>query len=182
MAKVTGGLFSLDASGKFANSLIFDRRGYVRTYRIPANPKTGSQGDVRLMLKSAQKAIKVCANDYLDLVKESAPTQYRWNSFMVSKILGKSHDTWDGAETAWLALSDENANKRAAWETAAESLGLTDASLSYSDMGTVSKGRILYALAYAHELEGWEYGAYTPGSVTAASTDPQDWADFVNQN
>ncbi len=47
MARVTGGLFSLEASGKFANALVFDRRGYVRGYKRPTNPQTAPQGNVR---------------------------------------------------------------------------------------------------------------------------------------
>ena len=47
MAKVTGALFSLEASGKFANALVFDRRGYVRKHQTPTNPQTAGQGNVR---------------------------------------------------------------------------------------------------------------------------------------
>jgi hypothetical protein len=47
MAKVTGALFSLEASGKFANALVFDRRGYVRSYKRPTNLQTAAQGNVR---------------------------------------------------------------------------------------------------------------------------------------
>lgn len=50
MAKVQGPLFSVDASGKFADSLVFGSwRGIktVRSYAIPSNPNTPEQMQVR---------------------------------------------------------------------------------------------------------------------------------------
>lgn len=50
MAKVQGPLFSVDASGKFADSLVFGSwRGIktVRSYAIPSNPNTPDQMKVR---------------------------------------------------------------------------------------------------------------------------------------
>lgn len=46
MARVSGPLMSLDASGKFADTLvasIWKGRNYMRKYVIPANPKTAAQ-------------------------------------------------------------------------------------------------------------------------------------------
>ena len=46
MAKTTGPLFSVDASGKLADSIVYSRwRGvkYVRQFVIPANPNSGAQ-------------------------------------------------------------------------------------------------------------------------------------------
>jgi len=56
MAKVKGPLFSLDASGKVANSLVYMKwKGIsdVRSYVIPANPKTEKQQAQRTKLKEA---------------------------------------------------------------------------------------------------------------------------------
>lgn len=53
MARVTGPLFSLDASGKVGGALVFSRwkgRSYVRRLVIPANPKSGSQVGMRAMM------------------------------------------------------------------------------------------------------------------------------------
>lgn len=50
MAKVTGPLFSVDARGKIANSIVFmGWRGLktVRRYVVPANPKTAAQVTTR---------------------------------------------------------------------------------------------------------------------------------------
>ena len=56
MAKVKGPLFSLDASGKVADSLVYMKwKGIsdVRSYVIPANPKTEKQQTQRTKLKEA---------------------------------------------------------------------------------------------------------------------------------
>lgn len=53
MARVTGPLFSLDASGKVGGALVFSRwkgRSYVRRLVIPSNPKSGSQLGMRAMI------------------------------------------------------------------------------------------------------------------------------------
>lgn len=50
MAKTKGPLFSLDASGSVADTIVFSRwkgRSYVRRHQIPHNPKTTKQVNVR---------------------------------------------------------------------------------------------------------------------------------------
>lgn len=52
MARVTGPLLSLSASGKLADAMVFSRwkgRPYVRQLVIPANPKSGGQTGMRSM-------------------------------------------------------------------------------------------------------------------------------------
>lgn len=54
MAIVSGPLFSLDASGKLANAIVFSKwkgRPYVRQLVKPANPKSALQVSVRAMLR-----------------------------------------------------------------------------------------------------------------------------------
>jgi hypothetical protein len=53
MAKVTGPLMSIDASGTYAKTLVFSKwkgRNYVRERVIPDNPKTALQMGVRAMM------------------------------------------------------------------------------------------------------------------------------------
>jgi len=50
MARTKGPLFSLDASGTIADTIVFSRwkgRSYVRRHQIPLNPKTPKQVNVR---------------------------------------------------------------------------------------------------------------------------------------
>jgi hypothetical protein len=53
MARLSGPMFSLDASGKFGNSLVFSKwkgRNYARQLVIPLNPKAPKQTGVRAMM------------------------------------------------------------------------------------------------------------------------------------
>ena len=54
MARVTGPLFSVDASGTVAGAVVFSRwkgRPYVRKHAIPGNPKSQKQVSVRSALR-----------------------------------------------------------------------------------------------------------------------------------
>lgn len=54
MAKVTGGMMSLDASGKFAGTMVFAKwkgRPYVRLLVTPSNPNTAAQIGVRANMR-----------------------------------------------------------------------------------------------------------------------------------
>lgn len=56
MAKVTGPLMSIDASGAFADTMVYAKwKGinYSRQYAIPANPKTANQIQIRDYFTSA---------------------------------------------------------------------------------------------------------------------------------
>lgn len=54
MAKLTGPLMSVSASGKFAGTMVFAAwkgRAYARQYVIPANPKSAGQTGVRALMR-----------------------------------------------------------------------------------------------------------------------------------
>lgn len=58
MARTSGPLFSLDASGKLGAALVYSRwkgRSYVRRYVVPANPRSGSQIGMRAMMSFLSK-------------------------------------------------------------------------------------------------------------------------------
>lgn len=60
MAKVTGPLFSVSASGKIADSIVFfgwKGTNVVRQWLKPANPMSEGQGDRRIMLGGTGKAV-----------------------------------------------------------------------------------------------------------------------------
>jgi hypothetical protein len=61
MAKVNGPLMSMDASGAFANTIVFSKwkgRNYVRQYVIPTYSNTTEQGNVRSLYRDASLAWK----------------------------------------------------------------------------------------------------------------------------
>jgi len=60
MAKVTGPLFSVSASGKIADSMVFfgwKGVNVVRGFVIPSNPQSAGQGDQRIIIGGTGKAV-----------------------------------------------------------------------------------------------------------------------------
>src|SRR3972149_2835365 len=99
MAKVTGPLMSLDASGTVANTTTFSKwkgRNYVRLRVIPFNTDTALQQAVRSALGTlakAARAVLTAAQDVADPAVGSpfyvagvsvAPSNQSWISYMQS--------------------------------------------------------------------------------------------------
>ena len=144
MAKVVGGLFSVEASGKFANAIIFDRRGYVRTYKRPTNPQTAAQGDVRQVLLATQRAIPVTGSITRTHVKTLAPVEYRWNAFLVQQVIGKGKVPWNVSLAAFDALPQAEQDE---WTAEAAALGIVESHIPYAGNPPISAGAALYILA-----------------------------------
>lgn len=73
MAKVTGPLMSLDASGAFADTMVFAKwKGinYSRQYSVPSNPQTENQVKVREYFTAAVAAWQA----------ETQETKDAWNT------------------------------------------------------------------------------------------------------
>lgn len=70
MATVKGPLFSVDASGTLAGTLVFTRwkgRNVVRRHAVPANPRSGGQLSVRAMMKFlSQSWVSLTAGEQAD--------------------------------------------------------------------------------------------------------------------
>jgi hypothetical protein len=133
MAKVIGPLMSIGASGKLANTLVYDKRGFVREYVIPANPQTAAQTLTRNNLKDIQNELKQLGAVLREELK--AQFGYRWNSLIISELMSNSNAVLDAYVTAWTAFITGD---KTAWETA--------------DVATavqVPDGALLYAVASA---------------------------------
>ncbi len=166
MAKVTGGLFSLEASGKFANALIFDRRGYVRSYKRPSDPQTEAQGNVRQVMLAAQRAIGVAGGTTRESVRDLAPTGYRWNSYLVQQMIGQNSAQWDAGMTAFNAL---DAAAQATWTTEAETLSVAETNVAYAGDPAIPAGASLFNLARALFQMGIHTAAGAPAAANAAA-------------
>ncbi len=166
MAKVTGALFSLEASGKFANALVFDRRGYVRRYKRPTDPQTAAQGNVRQVMLAAQRAIGTTGTTTQDHVKEQAPTEYRWNSYLVQQIIGQNSAQWDASLAAFNAL---DAADQDAWTAEATSLGIPEISIPYAGDPAIPAGAALFALSRTLYHLGIHAGTGPPDGTNAAA-------------
>jgi hypothetical protein len=180
MAKVTGPLMSLDASGAFGGTLVFGKwkgRPTVRQLVTPSNPNTAFQiisrnyfrisaavqtfvnktllkGDGRLL---TDKAIAIAA----------APSGYAWNGNMVKVMIGPSGATALAHRTAYAAFSGP---QKGAYDTAALALvppfAPIPTKLADGSAGTpVSPGEQLYFLAYA-------MADLTGGTPPTAATPP----------
>lgn len=96
MAKVTGPLMSIEASGQFAESIVFDKRGFARGYTIPSNPRTSSQQETRLAMKAAQTAAKHL--NATTRTRLQGLLGYRWNAALLGETLGTNLTNWHTAQ------------------------------------------------------------------------------------
>jgi hypothetical protein len=132
MAKVTGPLMSLDASGGFASTLVFGKwkgRNTVRQLVTPSNPQTQSQENGRNAVRvvgTIQHWVNFALNkgsgrlvtDKTALIAKT-PAGQAWNGYLSKLMIGTGGLAYTAASTAWAALS---AGNKAAWETAAAAL------------------------------------------------------------
>lgn len=112
MAKLTGPLFSIDASGKIADALVYfpwKGRKVVRQWLKPTNPRDVDQKIQRQILASMGKSLKVIETPKTGLVGGSklyqmlvadAPPGLIWNAHMVKAALQDLAD-----DTAFAAFS-----------------------------------------------------------------------------
>lgn len=129
MAKVTGPLMSMDASGAFGGALVFGKwkgRPTVRQFVIPANPRTANQVASRNRIRltgAAQKQVnlstQIKSGETLSdeaRWKAAAPSGFAWNGYLTDSIVGGGGATYTAAKTAWDALT---AGNRTTWDTSA---------------------------------------------------------------
>lgn len=144
MAKVTGPLMSIEASGQFAQSIVFDKRGFARGYTIPSNPRTSSQQATRLAMKAAQTAAKhlnAAARTTLEGL-----LGYRWNAGLLADTLGVSLINWEVAVEGYENLTTQEKAALTALET---TLGIQTIMVPEYEAET-SGGVALYAVLCAY--------------------------------
>jgi len=153
MAKVTGPLYSMSASGKIANAMVFfgwKGTNVVRQWLKPSNPKSGGQGDARLIMGGTGKAASAVKVDEafhtqlktLNLVPGGQTKQ----SFIVKKII----DLYLSTPTLFEAqvTSYDAHTAKSDFDTAGVTLNLTEQDISYKATSSVySAGLMVYLLA-----------------------------------
>ena len=175
MAKVTGPLMSMDASGQFGGAMVFGKwkgRNVVRQYTKPSNPQTSLQTETRNALRvlaagqafASSTLLKRSGETTTDLVelKATAPAGQAWNGWLVKSGIGAGLVAFDAAETAYAALT---APQKSAWDTAAAALtpaiGAVAQKVAGGASGTpMAAGQVFYHYVYALNIAG----------VTAAPT------------
>ncbi len=166
MAKVKGPLMSLEASGTVGDTITFDKRGFVRQRVIPANPQTDLQGNTRQRLLAIQRGLTKLGAGVIGAVKTIAPTSYRWNSFLLQKVLGPGSSEYTASVTAFNALTS---TQKTAWDTEAATRGLTTQSIGYATDADVTPGLALFIICRALFALGLHTIAGTPSGTNQAS-------------
>lgn len=169
MAKVTGPLMSMDASGSVGGTLTFSKwvgRSYVRHLVIPSNPQTADQMTVRnafsVMGKATAWAGKTSemgdgrSETDATLLQQIAPADQRWNGYVVSIMTQTSAAAYQNAMSAYSAL-DETA--KTDWDDAAEALSPSIAPAPQKSEGGVtedpiSAGNVFFIYQWALYVAG----------------------------
>ena len=154
MAKATAPLFSLGATGAFAKTLVFDRRGYVRKYVVPTNPKTSAQADIRIPFAGVAAVIKATGNtaksDIKGKLEDQGKTAYRWNAEIIKLAL--ENDYWEQKAATFNGL---DSSAKSAWSPSAQSHGINPQAVEYGTAPDFYPGLALFVVASAlHEKLG----------------------------
>jgi len=157
---------SMVASGKFASSIVFDKRGRARVYVIPANPQSEGQGDVRQKLAACQAVLKLISAAAILLVKAFATTPYLWNSWSVQQSIGSGGAVWTAGAVVWTAFTAPN---KAAWDASFPTVIVPD--IAYKLMADVTSGEAAFHVAY-----GLKAGGAFPLVAAPIGTNSADWA------
>jgi hypothetical protein len=154
MAKITGPLMSISATGKLANSLIFSGwkgLNVVRQWLAPANPQTTRQAWFRTMLAGTGKAVGKIETDgeiAAQLISQNLiPAGQTKQSYLVKYILT---NYLTNPTTYSLALIDyENVGAVTSFQGLADLFTLVDYMTPYGAVLNYYKGFGLYLIAKA---------------------------------
>ena len=131
MAKTKGALFSLEASGNLANSIVYDKRGRVRVHKVPANPQSVAQTAVRDRFGDIQRELKELGLIVRAQVKIDLGST--WNSIIIGDLMANDNAQYDVYAAEWAAFI---AGDQTDWETNDPGVGIK---------GTA--GELFYAVA-----------------------------------
>ena len=178
MAKVTGPLFSMSASGKLGDAIVFfgwKGLSVVREWLIPTNKMSAAQGNQRTILGGTGRAVgeiypkpgfaivSAFAQQLIDLGLVTGNQTKQ--SYLVKYILDHYLNT-TANYSSYLAEFIANTTGYTAFGAGATTLGLVDFSLSYDSIGTYDKGFGLYLIAKAARALAF---AGTPYSIDVST-------------
>lgn len=152
MAKVTGPLMSMSASGALGKALVyFPWKGYavVREWLKPANPQSSGQGDRRIMVGGTGRAVGKIqagasfAQQLIDL--ELIPSGQTKQSFMVQYIMDH-YLTNATTFAAQLALCTGH-TAYTSFGSSATDLDIVEFDLDYATIAPYDKALGLYLIA-----------------------------------
>ena len=172
MARVTGPLMSMEASGTIGKTLTFANwvgRQYVRRWTRPSNPQTADQMDQRnafsvigVGVSHASKCLQFNSSTGKtdeQAIRDKTPSGMRWNGYIQKVLTGSGAAGYNAAKAAWDALLNQPA-----WEITAA--GLTPpvpSAPQYLEGGATdtaaTPGEVLFIM---------NYGLYLIGARTTA--------------
>lgn len=174
MAKVTGPLFSMTASGQLGKAIVYASwKGieYVREYLIPANPKTANQGDVRLVLGGLARAFGPIErdSDFYDRISGLIPGGQSWISYLISYAKSVLYPTTAHFEKL---ISDvQNHTAYADWQTGADDANLHCFDIAYKGTAyAFEKAAMLYAIAEVGFSLGFTTGPFATALASWSNT------------
>jgi hypothetical protein len=172
MAKVTGPLFSMDASGGFGGALVFGKwkgRNVVRQLVTPANPQTEDQEDARNRVRvvgagqrfanlTTEKGAGRSITDK-EALTALAPSGQAWNGFLSKSMIGAGALNYAAATSAYAGLTTE---QKEDWDEAAAEL-----SPVFPDVyQTEEFGEAGTPMAAGEAFFHYQYGLYIAGVAT----------------
>lgn len=182
MAKVTGALFSMDASGGFAGALVFGKwkgRQTVRQLVTPANPRSQGQEDSRNEIRvsgagqhfaniTTMKGAGRPKTDKELLIADAPPGQ-AWNGNLVNSIIGKGSVNYNAAKNAYSALT---AGDKTAWNSAAASVVPAIPAVNQTTAGGAATTPMTNGEVWFH----YQYGLYIAGVAAIPTATPPTYA------
>lgn len=181
MAKVTGPLMSMDARGKFGNTLVYSGwkgRPTVRQLVTPTNPMSTNQEAARNIVRTcgaAQHFANLCAlhgggRSVTDkaAIMAVTPSGQAWNGTLVKGMTGAGAITYEAAQAAWALLTG---GEKTAWDNAAAALVPAIPAVAQMAAGGIPStpltgGNVFYI---------YTYGLYSLGITTIPTATPPSY-------
>lgn len=146
MVKLVSPMHSYSAHGRFGDVVYTGRT--ARQYVKPTQANTTDQGNVRQAFTATQKALNITG----PLTRTALKTLYgsiSWYAKSVGETLGPELTNWSAAVTEFTTFTNQ-----AAWDTAAETIGISDSNISYAGDAPYSAGLALFAVARMRYVNG----------------------------
>jgi len=188
-AKVKGPLFSLEASGKMGDAVVyFPWKGLhvVRQLITPTNPQSSDQGDIRLILGALGRA---CASvsgdcDYSNEIKTYMASGQTWVSAFIKYMIDNQTNDGDEWDTLYTEYSGHSA--KSDFDDEAADLEIPALDIAYKGASnSAPAGMILYLLAkystviHAANSARFNFAPYTTALASWTLTEIQAMvADF----
>jgi hypothetical protein len=182
MAKVSGPLMSMDASGKFGGALVFANRlgtKVVRQLVAPANPQSADQetarnyvracGDIQRQTNTTAEVLNGETLTDKERLAAQAPTGQTWNGYLVGLVVGVNAINAVAADAIWSGLI---AGEKTAWDDAAAARDVPFHDVAQKSAGGTPATSLTAGQVYLRTM----YGLYMAGLYTLPDATPPTYA------